>query len=123
MGRLGRSSGLSRTTRTRYVRYEGDYEAYVVEPRSFVALTKAQAFSKSQRLDDLSTAFGAVPGRVRCGAHGLLRGGCYLERQGDSPYCYYHSKLAGGLLEHDIPVYPVWPLPAWGYRFVGESSD
>ena len=106
--------------RTSVIHYEGDHEAYVVEPRDHVVLTKAQAFSKSQRLPDLGTAFASVPGRVRCGAHGLLRGGCYMERTADSPYCYYHSKLAAGLLDHDVAVYPVWKLPFYGYRFTDE---
>ena len=106
--------------RTSVVRYEGDHIAYVVEPRDHIVLTKAQAFAKSQRLPSLDAAFGGVPGRVRCGAHGLLRGGCYLEREAESVYCYYHSKLQAGLLDHDVAVYPVWKLPPHGYRFTDE---
>ena len=106
--------------RTSVIHYEGDHEAYVVEPRDHVVLTKAQAFSKSQRLPSLDAAYAAIPGRIRCGAHGLLRGGCYMERGRDSVYCYYHEKVALGLLDHDVATYPVFPLPVHGYRFTDD---
>lgn len=86
--------------------------------REFIKLTKSQHFSKKHQLEDLGSTYGSVKGRSRCQAHGLQRGGCYLTHLKDGPYCYYHDKIYQGLLDPDeIGLYPVWPLPKWGYRF------
>lgn len=57
--------------------------------------------------------------RVRgrnCCAVGLFRGDCSMTMAKGSWYCYYHHKVACGLLEPEEPQrYPVLPLPTFGY--------
>lgn len=57
------------------------------------------------------------PGSQRCNALGLQRGDCQQPRLIESIYCYYHDKLASGVMEPTAPVYPVWPLPQRRWRF------
>lgn len=65
----------------------------------------------------------------RCSATGLLLGDCDQQRFGESPYCYYHEKIACGHIDTFVAknaslaweevsprsVYPVYPLPVVGY--------
>ena len=102
---------------TEFTLYDGDYEALVVEPREHTVMGKLQAFGRKSRLPDLDT----IPGSARCAAHGLIRGGCYMQHETEDVYCYYHRKVADGLLKPDLTAYPVWPLPKWGYRFVSDE--
>lgn len=74
-------------------------------------------------MEDIDRESGRLPGTQRCAAIGLERGDCKMHRHlrpgGEvSAYCYYHDKLALGLIEPSAPVYPVFPLPAPGYVFV-----
>lgn len=55
-------------------------------------------------------------GERRCNALGLLRGDCQGTRVADSVYCYYHAKVAAGLLEPTGSLYSVWPLPPYRWR-------
>lgn len=66
----------------------------------------------------MESAYGGfIFGEDRCRAIGLAAAtsDCRMMRELDSAYCYYHSKLARGLMEPDAPLYPVWPLPRHGY--------
>ena len=102
-------------------------------------------------LPNLVTTTGFVAGQNRCLATNLLRGDCPMHRRPDSSYCYYHQKLAKGLLEPHISTvrvereefdqrtgrrivrnrivaqtrvdcYPVYPLPTEGYILLGGTA-
>lgn len=53
---------------------------------------------------------------AHCCAVALRRGDCSMTRTAGSYYCYYHAKLACGMLDPVAPEsYPVLPLPTFGY--------
>ena len=56
-------------------------------------------------------------GSERCAAIGLIRGDCQEQHQDDSIYCYYHKKVAIGLVEPPVSMYPIWPLPVEPWQF------
>ena len=79
---------------------------------------------------------GNVPGELRCAATGLRLGGCNMQHQPNSAYCYYHSKVQAGTIStfqetgsdggwRDVApqeFYPVWPLPEHGYIMLTEQA-
>lgn len=70
--------------------------------------------------DRLETELGAIAPERRCAAIGLERGDCKMRT--DDVYCYYHAKVAAGMLDPDEQaLYPVFPLPANGYVLVATT--
>lgn len=51
-----------------------------------------------------------------CLLDGLEKGQCRQQRWVGNAYCYYHQKLHDGLLQPSADLYPVTPLPRWGYE-------
>lgn len=62
-----------------------------------------------------------IPARHRCGALGLGRGDCKMDRLDTSRYCFYHDKIQRGVIEpEESDWYPVLPLPRLGYTLVSD---
>jgi len=52
-----------------------------------------------------------------CHAQGLVRGDCPHPAEVNGLYCYYHEKVARGLVEPEIQQsYPVYPLPTFAWK-------
>lgn len=66
---------------------------------------------------------GRKPGNQRCGAIGLEKGDCQQSARRGHVYCNYHEKLSLGLMEPSAPIYPVWPLPPFGYVLIKERNN
>lgn len=87
-------------------------------------------------LEDMYTDTGRVAGAHRCQVLGLPWGDCQNTHSVGSRFCYYHDKVAAGLIVPDVTsqlgawpsfasiseVYPQWPLRVdLAYRMKAEA--
>lgn len=79
---------------------------------------------RSNDLPDLELSFGngLRLGGLRCGQLGLIRGDCQEERRVGKLYCYYHDKVASGLIDPPKEMYPTWPLPNYPWQFAVDNE-